>query len=81
MATEMNLIKRMKGETPKFFKRIITIGVSLFGIGSAILVAQQSGVTFPEGVLYAAQQCIWIGSIATIISKLTLEQPKDNTNA
>jgi len=77
----MNLWERLTGETPKFFKLIIKIGIALLAVGLGIIAASESGVVFPEIVLEIAKQFIWIGTVATIVSKLTLVNPDEKAEA
>lgn len=64
----MNIIKRAKAPTPKFFKTIRTIGLSLAAIGAAILT---SPVTLPIGIASIAGYLTVAGGILSAVSQIT----------
>ena len=78
MANEMNLWKRLKGETPKFFKRVIKIAASLFAVGLGIigipaaLTAAGSTATVPAWLTNLGNNFMLIGLVAGVVSGLTV---------
>ena len=73
----MNLIKRLQGETPKFFKRIIAISMTLSVAAGALLTAPMvvSGFVIPDMLYKFAQWCLVGGVVATAVSKTTISTP------
>jgi hypothetical protein len=74
MAQELNLWKRLQGETPKFFKRIITLSLTLAGVGTALLTCEGliTGFTLPEVLHTLAQWFMVAGIVGTAVSKTTV---------
>jgi hypothetical protein len=67
------LIERAKAPTPKFFKKLRTIGLILAGVGTAILTAP---VSLPVALVTAAGYLTVAGTVATAVSQITTEQEK-----
>lgn len=67
------LIKRWLAPTPKFFKKVIRIGLMLGAVSGIILLAPTAGIVLPAVVITAAQYAALAGSIAATIAKLTKE--------
>lgn len=67
---DLNLIARAKAPTPKFFKKLRTIGLILAATSAAILAAPLS---LPVAVTTAASYLAVAGSVATAISQVTVE--------
>lgn len=76
----MNLQDRIKAPTPDWFKRIIAIGLSLSGIGLAILgiPAMLPDFQLPHTLKEVASWFVVAGTVAAAVSK-TAKQ--DNPNA
>lgn len=73
---QMNIIDRVQAPTPKWFKVLRTIGITLVSIGGAVLA---SPVALPAGIVSVAGYLILGGSIVTAISQTgvkTEEEPK-----
>ena len=67
----MKTIKqRWNAKTPKFWKKVQTIGLSLAGISSVILTAP---VSLPVGVVTLAGYLATAGGVIGIVSQLTIE--------
>ncbi|WP_246022078.1 hypothetical protein [Flavobacterium cellulosilyticum] len=64
----MNIIKRAKAPTPKFFKVLRNIGLALAAIGGTILAAP---VRLPVGVTTVGGYLAVAGGIASAVSQLT----------
>ena len=67
----MQLIERSKKPTPKFFKVLRTIGLSLAGIGGAIMAAP---VTLPSILITIAGYITVAGGVLSGVSQLTIEE-------
>lgn len=66
----MNVVKRVKAPTPKFFKLLRTIGLSLFAASSA-LVAEP--IELPEPVVKIAGYMAVAGGVMTAVSQTAIE--------
>ena len=64
----MNVIKRAKAPTPKFFKKLRTIGLSLAGIGGTILT---SPVALPLSIITIAGYLAVAGGVLSAVSQIT----------
>ncbi|EKT4500197.1 hypothetical protein JE943_000161 [Flavobacterium psychrophilum] len=67
----MNVIKRAKAPTPKFFKVLRNIGLALAAVGGTILAAP---VTLPVIVTSAAGYLAVAGGVISAVSQLTTEK-------
>ena len=65
-----NIVKRLEAPTPKFFKKLRTIGITLAAIGGAILAAPAA---LPAIVITIGGYLITGGSILTAVSQVTTE--------
>lgn len=74
MADEMNLWNRLQGETPKFFKRVIAVSISLAAAGGALLTAPMiiKGFVLPAKIELLAQWFCVGGLVSAAISKTTI---------
>jgi ABC-type xylose transport system permease subunit len=64
-----NIINRVTSKTPRFFVRLRTIGLVLSGVATAILTAP---VAIPAGIVTAAGYLAVGGTVATVVSQLTV---------
>jgi ABC-type xylose transport system permease subunit len=71
----MNLKQRWNAKTPKFWKKVQTIGLSLAGISSVILTAP---VSLPVGIVTLAGYLATAGGVVGVISQLTIEGNDNN---
>ena len=75
------LVQRWQGKTPKFWKKVQAIGVSVGIIGGAILSAP---FTLPAAVVTIGGYMVAVGSVSATLSQLTIDEkiePKeDKTN-
>lgn len=71
----MNLKKRLLGETPKFFRRVINISLSLSAAATALLTTEALVDNFhlPSILIKFAQWCIVAGVVAAAVSKTTVQ--------
>ncbi|MEO8255031.1 MAG: hypothetical protein ABI554_11655 [Flavobacterium sp.] len=67
----MNVIKRAKAPTPKFFKVLRNIGLSLAAIGGTILAAP---VALPVVVVTIGGYIAIAGGVISAVSQLTSTQ-------
>ena len=73
---QMNIVERVQAPTPKWFKVLRTIGITLVSIGGAVLA---SPVALPAGIVSVAGYLFLGGSIVTAVSQTgvkTEEEPK-----
>jgi hypothetical protein len=70
----MNVIQRIKAPTPKFFKILRTIGLSLVAAAGAILLP--TPVTLPAAVLTIAGYVGVAGGVLTAVSQTAVDDAK-----
>jgi hypothetical protein len=73
---QMNVVERIKAPTPKWFKVLRTIGITLASVGGAILA---SPVALPAGIVTAAGYLLLGGTVVTAVSQTGVkseEEPK-----
>jgi hypothetical protein len=66
----MNIAKRAKAPTPKFFKILRTIGLALLGISGSVMAAP---VALPAAVITAAGYIAVAGGVMSAVSQVTVE--------
>lgn len=71
----MNVVKRVKAPTPKFFKILRTIGLSLAVAGGTIVA---SPIAIPAVVVSVASYVILAGSVITAVSQTAVEKNKND---
>lgn len=76
----LNIVERVKAPTPKWFKIVRTIGITLTAVGGAILAAP---VAIPATIVTVAGYLTLGGTIATAVAQTAIqaeenEQKKDN---
>lgn len=64
----MNLVKRVKTPTPKFFKVLRTIGLALAAVGGTILAAP---IALPVVVTTVGGYLAVVGGVVSAVSQLT----------
>lgn len=62
---------RVLAETPTFFKRIRTFGLSLAATGTAIVAIPN----IPDKLSNYAGTAIWVGAVMAAIAQLTAKDP------
>lgn len=67
----MNVVKRAKAPTPKFFKVLRNVGLALVAVGGTILTAP---VAFPVIVTTVAGYLAVAGGVLSAVSQLTTEK-------
>lgn len=71
----MNVIKRAKAPTPKFFKKVRTIGLLLTASGGAILA---SPLVLPVALVSAAGYVTLAGGVMSALGQMAVKQEPDN---
>lgn len=66
----MNVIQRVKAPTPKFFKVLRAIGLSLAAIGGSILAAP---VALPAALITVAGYVAVVGGVISAVSQTAVE--------
>lgn len=64
------IIERLKGPTPRFFRHIRNAGLILTGISGAILTAP---VVLPAGLITAAGYLALAGAVASALSQTAVK--------
>ena len=73
---KMNVVERVKAPTPKWFKVLRTIGITLASVGGAILA---SPVALPAGIVTAAGYLLLGGTVVSAVAQTGVkseEEPK-----
>jgi len=75
----LNLVERVKAPTPKWFKIIRNVGITLTAVGGAILA---SPVALPASIITVAGYVLLGGTVATAIAQTAMssEDNKDKEN-
>lgn len=71
----MNIIKRAKAPTPKFFKVLRNIGLALAAVGGTILAAP---IALPVVVTSIGGYLAVVGGVVSAVSQLTTTTEKDD---
>lgn len=66
----MNIIERIKAPTPKFFKRLRSIGLALLAISGSVIAAP---VVLPAVVVSIAGYAALAGGVISAISQVTVD--------
>ena len=69
----MNIQERAKAPTPKFFKVLRTIGLSLLAVSGSLLAAP---ITLPAAVVTVAGYVAVAGGVISAVSQVTVEDSK-----
>jgi hypothetical protein len=70
-----NIIDRAKAPTPKFFRVLRNVGLTLAAVGGALLSAP---VTLPAAIVTAAGYLIVAGTVATTVSQTAvMNEPEE----
>jgi len=67
------VVKRMKRRTPKFFKTVRNVGLTLAGIGATVLAAL---VALPAIVLQVGGYLALAGTVAGVVSQTAVTNEK-----
>ncbi|MEC4050946.1 hypothetical protein OX284_016030 [Flavobacterium sp. SUN046] len=69
----MNIVKRAKAPTPKFFKVLRSIGLALVGVGGVIAAAP---VAMPAIVVSISGYLAVAGGVMAAVSQITVDSNK-----
>jgi uncharacterized membrane protein HdeD (DUF308 family) len=72
---EMTIVERVKAPTPKFFKTLRTIGLTLAAVGGAILTAP---VAVPAALITIAGYVALAGGVITAVSQTAVDTDSKN---
>lgn len=67
------IMHRVQAPTPKFFKTIRTIGLTLAAIGGAVIAAP---IALPVGFVSVAGYLVVAGGVLSAVSQVTLKEEK-----
>ncbi len=67
------IVKRVKAPTPKFFRSLRSIGMTVLAISGAILT---SPVTLPAALVSIAGYLAVAGGVVSAVSQFTVEEEK-----
>ena len=73
----MNVIKRAKAPTPKFFKVLRNVGLALAAVGGTILAAP---IALPVVVITIGGYLAVAGGVVSAVSQLTTVQEKSDAS-
>ena len=73
-SNSLNLVERVKAPTPKWFKIIRTIGITLTAVGGVILAAP---VAIPATIITIAGYAMLGGTVATAIAQTAMQTDND----
>ena len=65
------ILERAKAPTPKFFKKLRTVGLILAAVGTAVVTAP---VSLPVAVVTVAGYLTVAGSVVSAVSQITTEK-------
>ncbi len=74
-SNSLNLIERIKAPTPKWFKIIRNIGITLTAVGGAILAAP---VALPATIVSVAGYVMLGGTVASAIAQTAMQTDNEN---
>lgn len=66
-----SLLGRANAPTPKFFRKLRTIGITIGAIGTSLIAAP---VALPVAIVTAAGYLVTVGSVVAAVSQLTVHQ-------
>ncbi len=70
----MSIVNRLKAPTPRFFKRLRAIGITLAAVGGAIVTAP---VILPAAVVTAGGYLVVAGTVIGAVSQATVKKEDD----
>ena len=71
----MNLANRVLAPTPKWFKILRTIGITLASVGGIIIA---SPIALPVGIVSAAGYFVLGGSILSVVSQTAVQSEEES---
>jgi len=73
----MNIIERAKAPTPKFFRILRNIGMTLLAISGSIIAAP---VVLPVAIVSIAGYAALAGGVISVISQITVDDTANRDN-
>jgi uncharacterized membrane protein YeiH len=73
----MNVTERAKAPTPKFFKILRTIGLSLLAVSGSIIAAP---IALPATIITIAGYVAVAGGVLSAVSQITVDKKKKDIN-
>ncbi len=74
----MNLLQRIKSPTPKVFRVLRAIGLSLAAAGGALIA---SPIVLPVGLVTLGGYLIVAGTVATAVSQVAVKEEPEEAEA
>ena len=76
----MNIVERAKAPTPKFFRILRTVGLTLLAVSGSVLAAP---VALPTALVSVAGYLAVAGGVISAVSQVTttIEKEDDGTNS
>lgn len=74
---DMNLVERVQAPTPKFFKTLRNIGLTLAAVGGVLLTAP---IALPSTVIAIAGYVALAGGVMTAISQTAVDSDNNQPN-
>ncbi|MDD4426946.1 MAG: hypothetical protein PHG64_00905 [Paludibacter sp.] len=74
---DMNLVERVQAPTPKFFKTLRNIGLTLAAVGGVLLTAP---IALPSTVIAIAGYVALAGGVMTAISQIAVDSDNNQPN-
>lgn len=71
----MNIVDRAKAPTPKFFRILRTVGLSLLAVSGSILAAP---IALPTVLISVAGYLAVAGGVISAVSQITTQQESDD---
>ena len=71
----MSIIKRVKSPTPKFFKTLRAIGLSLLAVSGTIIAAP---IALPAAIITIAGYIAVAGGVLSAVSQVTVDKKAKN---
>ena len=65
------IVHRVQAPTPKFFKTIRAIGLTLAAVGGAVIAAP---IALPVGIVSVAGYLVVAGGVLSAVSQVTLKE-------
>ncbi|MEZ7499602.1 hypothetical protein QO200_12745 [Flavobacterium sp. Arc3] len=71
----MNIIKRVKAPTPKFFKILRSIGLALLAISGSVIAAP---IVLPTAIIVTAGYMAVAGGVISAVSQMAVDDKNSN---
>ena len=74
----MNIVDRAKAPTPKFFRTLRTIGLTMLAVSGSVLAAP---VALPTALVSIAGYLAVAGGVISAVSQVTVKDDNDGTDS